>query len=125
MDGRLYAAAIRRPRSVNDPAQREGVSRWQQYWYSLLWAERRVRETMPRLQPTDYTAVRGWAKLEILATQAFAILRYATVTNQEGEPRRLLGEYRLLRHTQNGIAASLGMTLASRRHSRDRPAMLR
>jgi hypothetical protein len=46
--------------------------------------------------------------------QAYAALRTLGVLNRAGEARRLLNDYRLLRQTQAGLSAALGMTPLAR-----------
>jgi hypothetical protein len=75
---------------------------------------RRVRDSMPWIQPADWPAVRTWAELEVLSVNCFAILRAAGPVNKAMEPRKLLDDYRRLRMSQHTIASSLGMTPASR-----------
>jgi hypothetical protein len=75
---------------------------------------RKVRAALPWLTEADHPAVRTWSEFEILARNCYAILRYASPTNKQGEPRKLLDDYRRLRMSQHTIASSLGMTPASR-----------
>ena len=75
---------------------------------------RKVRAEMPWLEPSDFPAVRAWAELEYLAGQVYAALRTLGVLNRAGEARRLLNDYRLLRQTQTGLSAALGMTPLAR-----------
>ena len=75
---------------------------------------RKVRDALPWLEPADFPAVRTWAEFEYLAGQVYAALRAGSVINVKGEARRLLHDYRQMRIAQASIAASLGMTPASR-----------
>jgi len=75
---------------------------------------RKVRDALPWLEPADFPAVRTWAEMEYLAGQVYAALRAGSVINVKGEARRLLHDYRQMRIAQASIAASLGMTPASR-----------
>jgi hypothetical protein len=74
----------------------------------------KVRAVLPWLEVADFPAVRAWAEFEILCEQVFAVLRAGSVVNVAGEGKRLLDDYRKLRLAQASIAASLGMTPASR-----------
>ena len=71
---------------------------------------RRVRRTLPWLEPSDYPACRIWSELEVLATQVFAVLRAGSVVNAKGEGKRLLDDYRKLRLAQAVYSRELGMT---------------
>jgi hypothetical protein len=75
---------------------------------------RKVRASLPWLEPSDFPAVRAWAEFEYLCGQVYAVLRAASVVNGAGEAKRLLDDYRKLRLAQATIANSLGMTPASR-----------
>jgi hypothetical protein len=75
---------------------------------------RRVREVPPWLQPGDHPVCRAWAELEILCETAYAMLRADGLINAQGEPRRMLTDYRQLRQCQLQFATALGMTPASR-----------
>lgn len=74
----------------------------------------RVRTGLPWLEPSDWPIVRSWCEIEVLCEQAYAILRTAGIVNKDGEPRRLLEDFRKLRTAQIAIARELGMTPASR-----------
>jgi hypothetical protein len=74
----------------------------------------RLRQTMPWLEPSDIPACRAWAELEILSAGVFAALTTDGFTNNEGEPRRLLSEFRQLRQAQLAYERELGMTPAAR-----------
>lgn len=74
----------------------------------------KLREAMPWLEPADEPAVRAWAQLEVLGALVFQELRTNGVTNGQGEPRRLLAEFRQLRTAQLGYTRELGLTPAAR-----------
>jgi hypothetical protein len=75
---------------------------------------RRMRNVMPWLEESDIPSCRAWAQLEILADQAFSVLRAMGLVNGQGEPRRLLTDYRQIRTAQLGFGNALGMTPAAR-----------
>ena len=75
---------------------------------------RKMQAVMPWLDPADDPACRAWAELEILGAHAFADLMERGLTNKKGDPRRLLGEFRMIRQAQLGYERDLGMTPASR-----------
>ena len=75
---------------------------------------RKMQAVMPWLDPADDPACRAWAELEILGAHAFADLMERGLTNKKGNPRRLLGEFRMIRQAQLGYERDLGMTPASR-----------
>lgn len=74
----------------------------------------KMRAEMPWLEPSDLPACRGWAELEILGAYAFSELVGAGLLNAEGEPRRLLTDYRQLRQVQLSYKRELGTTPAAR-----------
>jgi hypothetical protein len=74
----------------------------------------KMRAGMPWLEPSDLPACRAWAELEILGAHAFSELVGAGLLNGEGEPRRLLTDYRQLRQVQLSYERELGMTPAAR-----------
>jgi hypothetical protein len=74
----------------------------------------KMKGAMPWLEPSDIPACRAWAELEILGATVFAELHLNGITNPEGEPRRLLGEYRQIRQAQLAYERELGMTPAAR-----------
>jgi len=74
----------------------------------------RMRTEMPWLEASDLPACRAWAELEILGAHAFSELLGAGLLNGEGEPRRLLSDFRQLRQVQLAYARELGMTPAAR-----------
>ena len=69
---------------------------------------------MPWLTDADQPTVRGWSQLEVLADQAFAVLRVAGITSNGTEPRRLLTDFRQLKTAQLAYAQALGMSPAAR-----------
>ena len=75
---------------------------------------RKMRIRMPWLEDSDEPACRGWAQLEVIASKVYAELREHGFTNGDGEPRKLLSEFRQLRQTQLAYERELGMTPASR-----------
>ena len=75
---------------------------------------KKLRFAMPWLEDSDQPACRGWAQMEVMASRIYAELRDHGFTNGEGEPRRLLSEFRQLRQTQLAYERELGMTPASR-----------
>ena len=75
---------------------------------------RSMRIAMPWLEDSDVPACRAWAQMEILADTAFAVLRQVFIVNKEGEPRRLLTDFRQLRQAQLAYERELGMTPAAR-----------
>lgn len=74
----------------------------------------KMRTEMPWLEPSDLPACRAWAELEILGAYAFSELLGSGLLNAEGEPRRLLTDFRQLRQVQLSYARDLGMTPAAR-----------
>jgi hypothetical protein len=75
---------------------------------------RKMRQTMPWLQPSDWPACRAWAEMEFLAGQVYAALRGFGMLNTQGEVRRLFHDYRAMRATQAVLSNQLGMTPLSR-----------
>jgi hypothetical protein len=75
---------------------------------------RAMRVAMPWLEESDIPACRAWAQFEILSDRAYAILRSVGLTNRQGEPLRLLKDWRQLRQAQLQYANALGMTPAAR-----------
>jgi hypothetical protein len=75
---------------------------------------RKMRTQMPWLQDSDVPTARAYAEIEILASRAYAILSSVGLTNREGQPLRLLGDFRLLRAVQLQYANALGMSPLSR-----------
>jgi hypothetical protein len=75
---------------------------------------RKVRASVPWLEPSDYAAARAWAELEILAGAVRSALRTLGVANDQGDSRRLLDDYRKLRQVQLSYPRELGMTPAAR-----------
>ncbi len=75
---------------------------------------RKLRVEMPWIAQADLPACRAWAELEILGSRAFAELDANGITNEAGEPRRLLGEFRQLRQAQLAYERELELTPAAR-----------
>src|SRR5207253_9689866 len=65
---------------------------------------------LPWLKPSDLPAARAWCEIEVLGRLVFHELRVNGIVTGQGEPRRLLSEYRQLRATQLGYARELAMT---------------
>jgi hypothetical protein len=74
----------------------------------------RMRVAMHWIEDSDLPVCRQWAEIEVLASRVYAELRDRGVVNAEGEPRRLLSEFRQLRQTQLAFERELGMTPSSR-----------
>jgi hypothetical protein len=74
----------------------------------------RAMALLPWLQDGDMPALRGWAELEALGSRAFLDLAEHGLSNEKGEPRRLLADWRALKQTQLAYERELGMTPASR-----------
>lgn len=74
----------------------------------------KMRAGMPWLEASDLPACRAWAELEILGASAFTELVNGGLLNAEGDPRRLLGDFRQLRQLQLAYERDLGMTPAAR-----------
>jgi hypothetical protein len=75
---------------------------------------RAMRVAMPWLEDSDVPACRAWAQLEILSDQAFAILRMIGIIDRQGNPKRLLTDFRQLRQAQLAYERELGMTPQAR-----------
>jgi hypothetical protein len=75
---------------------------------------RRVKKVMPWLSPADEPTLRAWAELEIIGSAIFMDLAVKGWATDNGQPRRLLTEYRLLRQTQLLYERELGMTPQAR-----------
>ena len=69
---------------------------------------RKMQAVMPWLDPADDPACRAWAELEILGANAFADIMERGLTNKKGDPRRLLGEFGMIRQTQLGYERFTG-----------------
>jgi hypothetical protein len=74
----------------------------------------KMKAVMAWLEPSDVPAARAWAELEILGAIIFAELITNGIGNADGEPRRLLTEFRQLRQVQLAYERELGMTPAAR-----------
>jgi len=74
----------------------------------------KMRAEMPWIESSDLPACRAWAELEILCACAFSELVDGGLLNAEGEPRRLLNDFRQLRQLQLAYERDLGMTPAAR-----------
>jgi hypothetical protein len=74
----------------------------------------RMHAAMPWLMPSDEPTCRHWAELEILGSNLFADLVQRGELNDDGDPRRVLTEYRQLRQAQLKLEDALGMTPSSR-----------
>jgi len=75
---------------------------------------RKLRIACPWLEDSDAPACRGWAQLEVLASKVYAELRDHGFLGAEGEPRKLLSEFRQIRQAQLSYERELGMTPAAR-----------
>jgi hypothetical protein len=69
---------------------------------------RSVRAALPWLTDADQPTVRGWSQLEVLADQAFAVLRVAGITSNGTEPRRLLTDFRQSENRATRLCAGVG-----------------
>lgn len=69
---------------------------------------------MSWLEESDLPACRAWAELEILSASVFTALTADGLLNADGEPRKLLTEFRQLRQSQLAYERELGMTPAAR-----------
>ncbi len=74
----------------------------------------RLYATMPWLQESDLAAARGWAELEVIAAAVFADMMERGVTNEAGDPRRVLGDWKGLKQVQLAYERELGMTPGTR-----------
>ncbi len=74
----------------------------------------KMRTVMLWIESSDLPACRAWVELEILGASAFCELVDGGLLNAEGEPRRLLTDFRQLRQVQLSYAKELGMTPAAR-----------
>jgi len=75
----------------------------------------KLRQAIPWLTPSDLPAARAWCEAEVLSRLVFHELRVNGITTGQGEPRRLLSEYRQLRSAQLGYARELAMTPQARK----------
>lgn len=74
----------------------------------------RVRDVVPWLEGSDEPTLRAWSELELLGASIWADLMARGAVNEQGEPRRLLSEYRQLRQIQLRYGEALGLTPAAR-----------
>lgn len=74
----------------------------------------RMYQGMAWLTESDKPAARAWAELEVIGAACFADMMERGVAGEDGTPRRMLGDWRLLKQTQLSYEAALGMTPASR-----------
>jgi hypothetical protein len=74
---------------------------------------RKMLAVMPWLTESDVPTCRGWAQLEILGDHAFSILRTIGIIDRQGDPKRLLTDWRQLKLAQLAYAKELGMTPAA------------
>ncbi len=75
---------------------------------------RKLREFCDFLKPEDAYIARRFAELEVLCSRAYAALKASELTNDKGESRRLLTDYRRLVQTQLALGNALGLTPAAR-----------
>ncbi len=80
---------------------------------SAVWSAR-CSSRCPGCNYLTRRSVEPWAQLEVLADQAYAELREGGILNRKSDPRRLLGDFRMLRQTQATLSRELGMTPAAR-----------
>jgi phage terminase small subunit len=74
----------------------------------------KMRIAMPWIEDSDLPVCRAWAEMELLSTRMYAELKAKGLLNAQGEARRLVNDYRTMRHTQMGFARELGMTPSAR-----------
>jgi phage terminase small subunit len=67
------------------------------------------------LEESDEPSCRAWAQLEVLALGVYAELRDRGFVGPEGEPRKLLAEFRALRQAQTTLSRELGLTPSARK----------
>jgi hypothetical protein len=75
---------------------------------------RKMYRSMPWLEASDQAACRGWAEMEILGSVALSELYLNGISNEQGEPRRLLAVCRQIRQAQLAHERELGVTPAAR-----------
>ena len=73
-----------------------------------------MRKAMPWIEDSDLPACRGWADLELLSASVGHCLAQLGPITDNGEPRRLLTEFRHLKLAQLAYERELGMTPAAR-----------
>jgi hypothetical protein len=56
-----------------------------------------MRIAMPWLEDSDEPTARAWTQIEVLSDMAHTTLRREGIVNSDGEPRRLLADFRQLR----------------------------
>ena len=74
----------------------------------------RVRQAMPWLTASDGPCLRSWCELELIGSAIFADLLRREPWREDGEPRKLLTEYRQLKQAQLAYSNALGLTPAAR-----------
>jgi len=74
----------------------------------------RMYQEMPWLVGSDKPAARAWAELEIIGAACFADMVERGIANPDGTPRKMLGDWRLLKQTALAYERELGMTPSSR-----------
>jgi len=70
--------------------------------------------TMSWLTEADRPAARAWAELEVIGAACFGDLMERGIAGEDGTPRKMLGDWRLLKQTQLAYEAALGMLPSSR-----------
>jgi hypothetical protein len=74
----------------------------------------KMRELCPWIEMQDLPLLRRWAEIELHASRIHAFLKLIGEVNNQGDPRRLINELRMLAQTQASIGAQLGLSPASR-----------
>lgn len=74
----------------------------------------RMYQTMTWLTEADKPAARSWAELEVVGAACFGDLIERGIAGEDGTPRKMLGDWRLLKQTQLAYEAALGMLPSSR-----------
>jgi len=75
---------------------------------------RKLRDLCPWLERSDLYVMRRFCELELLASRAYAALRASELTNNEGQSKRLLDDYRKLASLQIVVARELALSPAAR-----------
>jgi len=70
--------------------------------------------SMAWLTEADKPAARGWAELEIIGAACFSDLIGRGIAGEDGTPRKMLSDWRLLKATQLAYEAALGMLPSAR-----------